>query len=79
MGLPIGKKIRRLPQPEPRCTFYPWTEWMNGSIWEIKRGVDYRVRSESMKSNLHMRAGRHKRKVKVVLADEITIAFQFMR
>lgn len=35
---------------------YPWSEWTDGSVWEIRRGVDYDVATENMRVNLHMKA-----------------------
>jgi hypothetical protein len=35
---------------------YPWAEWEDGSVWEIRQGVDYDVSTENMRINLHMRA-----------------------
>src|SRR5260370_32665583 len=34
----------------------PWDEWTDGSTWEIRRGDDYDVATESMRVNLHMKA-----------------------
>lgn len=35
---------------------YPWPEWTDGSVWEIRRGEDYDVATENMRVNLHMKA-----------------------
>lgn len=35
---------------------YPWGEWTDGSVWEIKKGEDYEVPTENMRVNLHDRA-----------------------
>lgn len=35
---------------------YPWDEWTDGSVWEIRRGDDYDVATENMRVNLHIKA-----------------------
>jgi hypothetical protein len=35
---------------------YPWHEWTDSSIWEIRQGEDYDVATENMRVNLHERA-----------------------
>ena len=35
---------------------YPWDEWTDGGVWEIRRSQDYEISTESMRVNLHMRA-----------------------
>jgi hypothetical protein len=35
---------------------YPWEQWCDGSIWEIRQGEDYDVPTENMRVNLHERA-----------------------
>lgn len=35
---------------------YPWAEWSDSSIWEIRQGEDYDVPTENMRVNLHERA-----------------------
>jgi hypothetical protein len=37
---------------------YPWAEWSDGSIWEIRQGEDYDVPTENMRVNLHEYARR---------------------
>jgi hypothetical protein len=32
---------------------YPWADWTNERIWEIRRGEDYNVATENMRVNLH--------------------------
>lgn len=43
---------------------YPWVEWMDGSIWEIRQGEDYDVPTENMRVNLHERGKRYAHVVK---------------
>jgi hypothetical protein len=43
---------------------YDWTNWTDGSIWEIRRGEDYDVPTENMRVNLHERAKQQGLKVR---------------
>jgi hypothetical protein len=61
---------------------YPWHEWTDGSIWEIRQGEDYDVPTENMRVNLHEHA---KRYVMVVRTEKVSdgpregLRFQFER
>src|SRR5579859_7394588 len=60
---------------------YPWREWTDGSVWEIRRGEDFGVATESMRVNLHMRAEAVSRKVrtrKVTDDRGEALIFQFL-
>ena len=59
---------------------YPWREWTDGSAWEIRRGEDYDVATETMRVNLHVRADAATLKVrtrKIVDAQGEGLVFQF--
>lgn len=57
---------------------YPWTEWMDGSIWRIRRGVDFTCSIPSMRSSLIQRARRYGVKVRTTAeAGSDLIVFQF--
>ncbi len=43
---------------------YPWEQWCDGSIWEIRQGEDYDVPTENMRVNLHERAKQRVMKVR---------------
>src|SRR3954470_2710940 len=43
---------------------YPWSDWTDGSVWEIRRGEDYDASTENMRVNLHMRAEAELKKVR---------------
>lgn len=35
---------------------YPWHEWTDGQVWEIRYQEDYDIPTENMRVNLHERA-----------------------
>jgi hypothetical protein len=43
---------------------YDWGRWLNGDIWEIRKGEDYDVPTENMRVNLHAKADQAGRKVR---------------
>ncbi len=60
---------------------YPWGEWTDGGAWEIRRGQDYEVTTETMRVNLHMRASSDARKVrtqKITDTEGEGLVFQFL-
>jgi hypothetical protein len=53
----MAKRLDSFPAHEhhaPRR--YPWAEWTDGGVWEIRRGEDYDAPTENMRVNLHMKA-----------------------
>jgi hypothetical protein len=60
----MAKRLEAFPGEGPRGQRrYPWDEWIDGSIWEIRRGEDYDVPTENMRVNLHMKASSLSHKV----------------
>jgi hypothetical protein len=60
---------------------YPWSDWTDGSVWQIRRGEDYDVATENMRVNLHMKADALSRKVRTKkITDEHGegLVFQFL-
>ena len=55
---------------------YPWSEWANGKIWEIKQGEDFDVRVEGMRNQMHMQARNRHLKVRTKVNCD-SIVFQF--
>src|SRR6266540_2767348 len=53
----MARRLKKFPgDPMPSTRRYPWDEWTDGSVWEIRRGEDYDVATENMRVNLHMKA-----------------------
>src|SRR5687767_9340303 len=77
----MAKKLESFPSdetPEPRR--YPWHQWTDGSVWEIRRLEDYDVDTENMRVNLHIRADSQTLKVrtkKVIDEHGEGLIFQF--
>jgi hypothetical protein len=52
-----AKRLDSFPEDEARePRRYPWHDWTDGGVWEIRRGEDYDVETENMRANLHIRA-----------------------
>jgi len=57
---------------------YPWSDWTDGRVWEITRGVDFNGPAARMAGQMRNYALRNGLKVKQrVRAD--TVSFQFAR
>ena len=53
----MARKLEAFPGDRPtQQRRYPWDEWTDGSVWEIRRGEDYDAATENMRVNLHMKA-----------------------
>ena len=77
----MAKRLDEFPSgrtSQPRR--YPWDEWTDRGIWEIRLGDDYDVNTENMRVNLHMKAdalGIKVRTTKVRDEQGEGLAFQF--
>jgi hypothetical protein len=55
----MARRLNAFPASERRPGAerrYPWDEWSDGAVWEIRRGADYDIKTENMRTNVHMRA-----------------------
>jgi hypothetical protein len=68
----MAKRLDKFPgQPDGGRSKYPWGEWADGSVWEIRQGEDYDVATENMRVNLHLKADALARKVRTrKIADD---------
>jgi hypothetical protein len=60
---------------------YPWPEWTDESVWEIRHGEDYDVATENMRVNLHERAKQQAMTVRTEIVrdgDSEGLRFQFL-
>src|SRR3954451_13651117 len=77
----MARRLNSFPErKQPAQQKYPWSDWTDGSVWEIRRGVDYDVATESMRVNLHMKADALSRKVKTQKLSDSSgegLIFQF--
>jgi hypothetical protein len=77
----MAKKLEAFPGEgtgEPRR--YPWQEWTDGGVWEIRADEDYDVDTENMRVSLHIKAdalGIKVRTTKVRDDQGEGLAFQF--
>lgn len=49
---------------------YPWAEWFDGEIWQIKQGTDFESKPKSMRSYLAKVAKDKGVKVRTSLQDD---------
>ena len=62
--------------PHRRATAkYPWDEWLDGRIWELKRGEDFQS-LHSVRSSAYVRARDRGLWARVRIVDEDTVVIQ---
>lgn len=49
---------------------YPWHEWLNGEVWDLRRGQHYEVPSERLRRNAWLMAHRKGKKVRTRLVRD---------
>lgn len=52
----MAERIDNLTPFRGRPPVYPWSEWMDGSAWRIRHGVDFDASPSSMASMVRLRA-----------------------
>ncbi len=76
----MAKRLEQFPgdvSGSPRR--YPWSEWTDGGVWEIRRGADYDATTENMRVNLHIKAKSLGQKVRTTkTSDGAGLVFQFL-
>ena len=53
----MARKVDAFPEI-PTSSKYPWTEWFDGSVWELTHGDDFKGKPNSFKSMAKTRAKR---------------------
>jgi hypothetical protein len=80
----MARKLDSFPgdeRPQAPQRRYPWSDWTDGDVWEIRKGADYDVDTENMRVNLHMRADTLFAKVRTRKVDDDRgegLVFQFL-
>ncbi|MFD9398357.1 hypothetical protein ACFWA4_05990 [Streptomyces sp. NPDC060011] len=64
------------PRGAPRV--YPWDLWMDGSMWHLRHGVDYKTDTKVFRDTCYNQARRHGRKVHTRVTD-YGIVITFLR
>jgi hypothetical protein len=48
----VARKLETFPEAQERSDKYPWSEWGDGSVWEIVRGTDFDTALSSMRQTV---------------------------
>ena len=54
-------------------TVYPWDEWLNGQIWQLKKGVDFETEIVSMYNLIRTTAKRRKLLIRIQTTSDSII------
>jgi hypothetical protein len=58
----MARRVDNFPDP-PSQSKYPWDEWLDGSVWELIRGEDFKANIHSIRSAATTQAKRRGGKV----------------
>lgn len=56
----MARKLNEFPtglKPE-RPTLYPWNDWLNGEVWELAQGEDFKVTADSLRTQARVNANK---------------------
>jgi hypothetical protein len=68
--------------PTPPTRRYPWEEWLDGHVWELRRGEDFSAKPATVISNARSQAKRRGGIIRTRLGGELgreAIVLQFSR
>jgi len=75
----VAKIVQAFPSdPSKNYVGYPWTEWMDGQIREIVRGVDFMSEAKNMQSYIRSRASAKNMSAQIVCVGD-TITFRIFK
>lgn len=74
----MAERIPSFTIEKHRVAKYPWSEWMDGSIWRIKQGEDFESKAISMVGTMYGKAKRNGYKLSVA-HNGTTVEFRFKR
>lgn len=59
-----------------RVQKYPWNEWLDGSIWELKKGEDFTINTRIMRNSARSAADRRRVQIRTQIPNENTLIIQ---
>lgn len=65
----MAKVVSEMP-PKRSHGLYDWDSWLDGQIWELEEGVDFKVSVPSFRTLLCMTAKKRGKKTKTSLVDK---------
>jgi hypothetical protein len=58
----LARKVEQFPEM-PNRSLYPWHDWLDGDIWELTQGVDFKGSPSTFRSNARAQAKRRDGKI----------------
>jgi hypothetical protein len=67
--------------PTPAGARYPWEEWLDGSVWELRQGQDFTAKLPTFRANAQTQAKKRggvirSRRVEVDGGEAVVIQFE---
>jgi hypothetical protein len=50
----MARRLDSFPSATPPR--YPWGEWLNGEVWELRQGEDFRAKASTLRANAQLQA-----------------------
>jgi hypothetical protein len=76
----VARKVEQFPEA-PNRSIYPWHDWLDGDIWELTQGVDFKGSAATFRTNARSQAKRRNGKIKARVvrgsdgADRVYVQF----
>lgn len=65
----MARKVDVFPAA-PDSSRYPWDEWLDGDVWELVHGEDFKGRPNTFRSNARNQAKRRNGKIRARILKE---------
>jgi hypothetical protein len=65
----MARKVEAFPKA-PDSSRYPWEEWLDGDVWELAQGEDFKGKSNAFRSNARSRAKKRGGKIRARILKE---------
>ena len=51
----MARKVKAMPERDP-VSKYPWEKWLDGGVWELTPGKDFKCEIDSMRQQVYQAA-----------------------
>lgn len=73
----LGKTVKEHKFGQNGKNKYPWSNWCDGQVWQIKQGEQFTCSMEAMRSSLSCKSKRSGQTVQYETINKTELIFQF--
>jgi hypothetical protein len=69
----MARRVKKFPKNVGRIhnkSMYPWMQWLDGSVWVLDVGKDFKVKPQSFRSLAATTAQKHGKKVRIAVRNK---------